>query len=132
LENYTGVKVVETSKENIDSFYKNGFLDLSVFDGRMRLSKHQNMFLVIKDIIPKDNGGCASGLGRIVGDNVVKLKVNNDTRMSSVRPRNKEQLFAFDMLMDDSIQVVSMTGIAGTGKTILVLSSLFLILLFFL
>jgi PhoH-like ATPase len=121
-EHYTGIKVLHTQKENIDSFYRNGYIDLNVFDGRLRLSSYQNMFLVIKDEVPKEQGGCASALGRIKGTRAEKLKVNDNTTMSSIKPRNKEQLFAFDVLADDSISVVSLTGRAGVGKTLLFLS----------
>jgi PhoH-like ATPase len=36
--------------------------------------------------------------------------------------RNKEQLFALDLLLDDSIRLVTLNGMAGTGKTLLALA----------
>jgi PhoH-like ATPase len=36
--------------------------------------------------------------------------------------RNKEQLFALELLMDDSVQLVTLNGVAGTGKTLLALA----------
>ena len=36
-----------------------------------------------------------------------------------VKPRNKEQGFVLDALMDDSIKIVSLVGQQGTGKTLL-------------
>jgi len=36
-----------------------------------------------------------------------------------IRPKNYEQIFAFDALLDPSIPLVSLVGIAGTGKTLL-------------
>ena len=35
-----------------------------------------------------------------------------------VHPRNKEQSFAFDLLMDPDIHLVTLTGQAGSGKTL--------------
>jgi len=35
-----------------------------------------------------------------------------------VKPRNKEQSFALDLLMDPHVQVVSLVGKAGSGKTL--------------
>ena len=35
-----------------------------------------------------------------------------------VEPRNKEQTFAFDLLMDPDIHLVALTGQAGSGKTL--------------
>ncbi len=40
-----------------------------------------------------------------------------------IRPRNDEQKFAMDACLDPKIQLVSLTGGAGTGKTLLALAS---------
>jgi len=40
-----------------------------------------------------------------------------------VRPRAKEQQFAFDLLLDPDVQVVALDGPAGTGKTMLALAA---------
>lgn len=38
-----------------------------------------------------------------------------------IGPRNPEQLMAFDLLFDDSVQLVNLLGPAGTGKTFIAL-----------
>lgn len=40
-----------------------------------------------------------------------------------IRPRNREQHFAFDALLDDRIKLVTLMGKAGTGKTLLALAA---------
>jgi PhoH-like ATPase len=40
-----------------------------------------------------------------------------------VRPRNKEQSFALDLLLDENIRLVTLVGKAGTGKTLLALAA---------
>ncbi len=40
-----------------------------------------------------------------------------------VRPRNKEQHFALDALLNDKIQLVTLLGKAGTGKTLMALAA---------
>ena len=40
-----------------------------------------------------------------------------------VKARNKEQMFALDLLMDPKIQIVSLIGKAGSGKTLIALAS---------
>jgi PhoH-like ATPase len=40
-----------------------------------------------------------------------------------IRPKNKEQQFAFDMLMDENIKIVSLVGLAGCGKTLIALAA---------
>ncbi len=44
--------------------------------------------------------------------------VGNDHHAWDLRPRNKEQRFALDLLLDDDIKVVALDGPAGTGKTL--------------
>ncbi len=39
----------------------------------------------------------------------------------NIKPRNPQQLIALDLLLDDSIKLVSLLGPAGTGKTFLAL-----------
>ncbi len=55
------------------------------------------------------------GKGRIV---LVKNRV-----AYGIRPRNDEQKFALDACLNPDIQLVSMTGGAGTGKTLLALAA---------
>ncbi len=40
-----------------------------------------------------------------------------------ISPRNTEQIFALDALLNPKISLVSLTGIAGTGKTLLALAA---------
>ena len=40
-----------------------------------------------------------------------------------VHPRNKEQSFAFDLLFDDEVPLVSLIGKAGSGKTLMAIAA---------
>jgi PhoH-like ATPase len=40
-----------------------------------------------------------------------------------VQPRNREQRFAFELLLQDSISLVTLVGRAGTGKTLLAIAA---------
>lgn len=40
-----------------------------------------------------------------------------------IRPRNREQAFAMDLLLDDNVRLVTLLGMAGTGKTLLALAA---------
>ncbi len=53
-------------------------------------------------------------------DSLVAIKKQN---VFGIDPRNDEQAFAIDALMDPAIKLVSLTGVAGTGKTILALAA---------
>lgn len=45
------------------------------------------------------------------------------TRSAGISPRNLEQRMALDLLMDPEVQLVSLVGKAGTGKTFLALAA---------
>jgi PhoH-like ATPase len=44
-------------------------------------------------------------------------------KVYGIEPRNAEQTFAFDALLKDDLQLISITGKAGTGKTLLALAA---------
>ena len=52
-------------------------------------------------------------------DNPVKKILDCKKNLNwGVQPRNKEQTFAFDLLMNPDIHLVTLTGQAGSGKTL--------------
>jgi PhoH-like ATPase len=65
-----------------------------------------------------------TALGRFssLDDRVHRLKTH-DVVPWGIRPRNREQQFAFDLLLDESIRVVTLLGRAGTGKTLLAIAA---------
>jgi PhoH-like ATPase len=50
------------------------------------------------------------------------LRLREGVEAWGVRPRSKEQRFALELLLDDSVPVVVLSGPAGTGKTLLALA----------
>lgn len=46
-----------------------------------------------------------------------------DNGVYGIRPRNKEQYYAFDALLDKRLQLVTLMGKAGTGKTLLAIAA---------
>jgi len=58
----------------------------------------------------------------IYKDNKICL-VDKIFKIWSIKPRSKEQEFAFKLLMDQNIDLVSLIGKAGTGKTLLALAA---------
>ncbi|MFA7180115.1 MAG: PhoH family protein [Bacteroidales bacterium] len=53
-------------------------------------------------------------------DTVTQVKKE---RAYGIEPRNEEQAFALDALLNPSIKLVALTGTAGTGKTLLALAA---------
>ncbi|MCP9889495.1 PhoH family protein [Cyanobium sp. Aljojuca 7D2] len=44
-------------------------------------------------------------------------------KLGRIHPRNREQTFALDLLLDPEIQLITLVGKAGTGKTLLALAA---------
>lgn len=52
-----------------------------------------------------------------------KLRFVHETKLDKINPLNVEQAMAVELLMDPSVQLVSLMGPAGTGKTLLALEA---------
>jgi len=78
------------------------------------------------DIEPQDcfvlRSGRSSVLARYVPQ-TGKVKRVEKVRSFGIEPRNAEQTFAFDVLLDDDVKLVALTGKSGTGKTLLALAA---------
>jgi PhoH-like ATPase len=113
-EHYTGVVEVDTDGEQIDAFYRDGYVNL--WDP----SWSPNQFVIIRN---RENAS-HTALGKVAWDQkrvepILRLKDG----MWGIRPRNKEQSFACDLLMNDDIKLVTLIGRAGTGKTLLAVAA---------
>ena len=78
------------------------------------------------DVEPNDcfvlKSNRASVLARYVASDGNVHRVGK-TRSFGIEPRNAEQAFAMDVLLDPEVQLVALTGRAGTGKTLLALAA---------
>lgn len=109
MEKFTGVKVIENFNQ-IDQLYKTGKLPVSILDSRYNW--YPNSFLVLKQ------GGKQSALAKISSDGEWINPIKKEKGFFDIRPKNKEQIFLFEMLSDENIIVITVTGKAGTGKSI--------------
>lgn len=64
----------------------------------------------------------ASALARYIPSEEKVQRVEK-TRAFGIEPRNAEQAFAMEVLLDDRVQLVALTGRSGTGKTLLALAA---------
>lgn len=78
-----------------------------------------NQFLVLRDS-PNDNA--TSALVRYFDKNK-PLKQIHKTNLGKLSPRNKEQECAVELLMDPNVKLVSIVGLAGSGKTLTALAA---------
>mgnify|MGYP003638233552 FL=1 len=71
--------------------------------------------------------GSASFIGRWEQEKIEKVATPKDFceefQRLSVSPRNREQLYAFNSLLDTSLPMVTISGLAGSGKTFIALMS---------
>jgi PhoH-like ATPase len=101
----------------VDLEVEHGLIDALYSDGHVNCELSyelaENEFAVL-------HAGNQSGIARRVGDDLVKVVKR---RAWGLESRSKEQAFALNLLMDESVQAVALTGPAGTGKTILTLAA---------
>jgi PhoH-like ATPase len=109
----TGIKDLEVESGAVDRFFEDGFLPCSN-------DFHANTCVMIRD----QGNPSHTALARYDGTKkeLVALRTPREGVMG-VRPRNKEQSFALDLLLDESIRLVTLVGKAGTGKTLLALAA---------
>lgn len=114
-EMYKGVKEIDVEPSQLDAFFKDRGLELG--------EEHKlfaNQYLVMKD----PSRPSSSALGRFDAklNRVVPL-ISPTESVWGIHPRNMEQSFAFDALLNDELLFVSLVGKAGTGKTLLALAA---------
>jgi PhoH-like ATPase len=105
--NFDNIHTIEVKKNDIDNFYQNKYIEYESND------INENDFVIIKN-------GKQSALSRYKNKNLYPLLKTNPWGLA---PRSKEQSFALDLLMDQKIPLVAISGNAGTGKTITALAS---------
>jgi PhoH-like ATPase len=134
----TGVTEVEVSADEIDSFFQDGHLpapphlvprDLEKGENRERESRNKetstvylsaNLCVLLRD--RANNSHTALGRYDATKKEIVALRTPREG-VIGVRPRNKEQSHALDLLLDENIRLVTLVGKAGTGKTLLALAA---------
>jgi PhoH-like ATPase len=110
----SGIVDIDVDAEEIDAFFRDG-----------RLAARDPLPVANTCILLRDRANPShTALGRYDPSKraIVALRVPRDGVMG-VRPRNKEQSFALDLLLDESIRLVTLVGKAGTGKTLLALAA---------
>jgi PhoH-like ATPase len=113
-ELYSGNGEVEVGGTQVDQFYSEGSLPLEP-NGFF-----SNQYLLLRD---RENPS-HTALGRYDGPSkrVSQIKKLREG-VWGIRPRNKEQHYALDLLLNDDIKLVTLVGKAGTGKTLLAIAA---------
>jgi PhoH-like ATPase len=112
---YTGYDELVVDAEKVDRFYAEGGVDLP--DPYYA----PNQYMVLVDETKPSH----TALGRVKLSDPPRLHPLPSFKGSvwGVRPRNREQHFALDALLDDEVKLVTLVGKAGTGKTLLAIAA---------
>lgn len=112
---YTGITERTVPSETLASFRAEGEMPLP--EGE---THHPNEYCTLLDA-----GGSRKPVLSKVDAEGKKLVAILDTREGvwGIKPRNREQYFALDALLDDRVKLVTLMGKAGTGKTLLALAA---------
>jgi len=111
-ELHKGFREVQVAADDLDAFYRDRCLG---WHHNPEPFPHE--FLILRNSANPSH----SALGHYANKTIRPL-FHEDSVSWGVRARNKEQKFALELLLDDSIQVVTLVGSAGTGKTLLALA----------
>jgi PhoH-like ATPase len=106
---YTGFTEILVDDEIVDQFYEKEDVYL---DG-VNLKTNEYVMLISNANEKK------TALGRYLNDHTPIRRLHKDKKgVWGIKPRNKEQSFLIDALMDPDIEVVTAIGKAGSGKTL--------------
>ena len=108
---FDGAMTLSVSADLIDRFYE----DQETLLPDQEYMLYPNQYLVLT----AEGNSKKSALCRFVNYNTPLKKVNLYKDIWGLSANNTEQKYAMDLLFDPSVQVVSLTGQAGTGKTLL-------------
>ena len=110
-ELYKGWREAAVSGEAIDKFYRDKRLDAPMPD------LIPNEFVILK-------AGSKSALARYDAKSKTLLPlVKADSAPWGIKPLNTEQRFALELLMNPDVQLVTLVGLAGSGKTMIALAA---------
>jgi len=107
---YTGCAEILVEDEIIDNFYAGQ----DIFLEEQKICLYPNHYVVLKS--KKDNK--KSAICRFVNYNNPVKKIYTYKDIWGLSANNKEQKYAMDLLFNKDIHIVSLTGQAGTGKTL--------------
>ena len=109
VSGWSGMAELNVDQLVIDTLFSDGVVDL---DAARELPCHTGVRLL--------GHGSSSALGRVNEAKQVQL-VRGDREAFGLHGRSAEQRVALDLLLDDSVGIVSLGGKAGTGKSALAL-----------
>jgi PhoH-like ATPase len=117
-DQYTGHLTLHVHPSVIDGFYSTRSLNVNQLG--IKVSLHPNEFVILRDEL----GTSKSALLKVTSDGqrLDPLHMSNDP-IWGITARNAQQRMALELLLNDDIPLVTLTGRAGTGKTLITLAA---------
>ena len=114
---YTGFKTQLVDDELIEQFYNGD----SIFLEEEEISLYPNQYLMLVS----SSNDKKTALAKFVNHTIPLKRITPHQKRGiwGVKPRNKEQSFAFDLLMDPNVPVITLVGKAGSGKTLMAIAA---------
>jgi PhoH-like ATPase len=113
-ELYMGHSEVEISADQLKEFVEKGKLPAG------GVTKNPNEYVLLKEVTEPSHTALAR-FDAELSQFIALIRTPDEMRI--VQPRNKEQYFAVDAMLDDRIKIVTVIGKAGTGKTLLAVAA---------
>jgi len=111
---FTGWRELQVDRSVIDAVFRDKQAKIDLPD------PVANEFVLLKDA----NDPSHSALTRYKGDAGAVVPVRpRKSPVFGIMPRNLQQTMALDLLLDDSVKLVTLIGSAGTGKTLLAIAA---------
>ncbi len=111
---YSGTVEVMITREDVDRFYGQGYIEIEE-------EYHPNQCLTLIDAANPSHTALARY--SYAQKRAIPLIRSPKEGIWGIHPRNREQQFAFDLLLNEDVQLVTLVGKAGTGKTLLAIAA---------
>jgi PhoH-like ATPase len=114
LKTFTGYRTFKVNAAIINELYKKK--EIAIWDKRH--TYYPNLYLILENESNEKHTALAK-----VSAECQSVSLVTEKNAFKIFPRNREQIFALDALLDPTVSVVALTGPAGTGKSILALAA---------
>jgi PhoH-like ATPase len=127
---YTGYTEITLPGEIIDELYSERMLPMEKLDDYLvretatgdtePIELAPNQFILMRDLHEDSH----TGLARRLADTEHCIPVSGPRRpVFGILPRNAQQTMALDLLLDDEVKLITLLGMAGTGKTLIAIAA---------
>ena len=119
-ELFSGFKEILVEQEKLDQFYSEKEF---ILEEEISETLQPNEFIMLKSNVNEK----ATALARFEDSTKplapIRNTASNNSSVWGVRPKNKEQSYALDLLLDPAVPIITLVGKAGCGKTLLAIAA---------